>query len=115
MRIRKDDKVQVISGADKGKVAKIIDIDREAGTVTVEGVNVVTKHVRPNKRNPQGGRLEIEKPISSSNVMFVCAVCGQPTRLGARYLEDGTKERYCMKCKAGNGVIAPAKKSRAKA
>ncbi|MDO4573807.1 MAG: 50S ribosomal protein L24 [Planctomycetia bacterium] len=115
MRIRKGDKVQVIAGADKGKVAKVTDIDREAGRVTVEGVNVVTKHVRPNKRNPQGGRLEMEKPVSQSNVMFVCTVCGKPTRLGTRYLDDGSKERYCKKCNAGNGLVAPAKKSRAKA
>ena len=110
MRIRKGDKVEVISGPDKGKQAKVIDIDREAENITVEGVHRVTKHVRPNRRNPQGGRLELERPIAQSNVMFVCTVCGKATKLGARVLADGSKERFCKKCGASCGVIAPAKK-----
>ena len=111
MRIRKGDNVEVISGPSKGKQSKVTDIDREAGTVTVAGVNTVTKHVRPNRRNPQGGRLELDKPISQSNVMFVCQACGKRTKLGARVLSDGSKERFCKKCGAGNGIISPAKKA----
>lgn len=113
MRIRKGDKVKVLSGPDKGKQSRIVSLDRESGQVVVEGVHTVTKHVRPNKKNPQGGRLEVDKPISQSNVMFVCESCGKPAKLGARYLADGSKERFCKKCGAGNGQIAPAKKSRA--
>ncbi|MDO4570539.1 MAG: 50S ribosomal protein L24 [Planctomycetia bacterium] len=115
MRIRKGDKVKVISGPDKGTVARISAIDRESGKVTVEGVNTVTKHIRPNKRNPQGGRLEVDKPISQSNVMFVCEACGEATKLGARILDDGAKERFCRKCGAGNGQIAPPKERRTEA
>ena len=58
MRIRKGDKVQVISGLAKGTVAKVTRVDKDANKVVVEGVNTVTKHIRPNKQNPQGGRLQ---------------------------------------------------------
>ncbi len=109
MRIRKGDKVQIISGFGKGTQSRVTSVDREAGKVVVEGVNTVTKHVRPNKQNPQGGRLQIDKPISQSNVQVVCEACGKPARMGARVLEDGTKERYCKKCGAGNGQISKAK------
>ncbi|MBE6427331.1 MAG: 50S ribosomal protein L24 [Planctomycetaceae bacterium] len=108
MRIRKGDKVKVISGRSKGVESRVASIDREAGKVVVEGVNTVTKHIRPNKQNPQGGRLEIDKPISMSNVMVVCEACGKASRMGARVTADGTKERYCKKCGAGNGQISKA-------
>ncbi len=110
MRIRKGDKVQVISGLAKGTQARVTSVDRENGKVVVEGVNTVTKHVRPNKANAQGGRIEIDKPISQSNVQVVCESCGKPARMGVRVTEDGTKERYCKKCGAGNGQISKAKK-----
>lgn len=109
MRIRKGDKVQVISGFSKGTVSRVVSVDREAGKVVVEGVNTVTKHVRPSQKNPQGGRLEIDKPIDQSNVQVVCEACGKPARMGARITADGTKERYCKKCGAGNGQISKAK------
>ena len=109
MRVRSGDNVKVISGPDKGKVAKIVTIDRENGKVVVEGVNTVTKHVRPNKRNPQGGRLKIDKAIDMSNIMLVCPTCKQATRVGVRFLPDGTKERVCKKCSASIGVIGPNK------
>ncbi|MDO4551273.1 MAG: 50S ribosomal protein L24 [Planctomycetia bacterium] len=112
MRIRKGDKVRVISGLKKGKTTKVVSVDHEAGKVLVEGVNTVKKHVRPNKRNPQGGILEIDMPIDISNVQLVCESCNQPTRVGARILPDGSKERFCKKCNASIGQISPPKKSR---
>ena len=111
MRIRKGDKVQVISGLDKGTISRVSSVDKEANKVVVEGIHTVTKHIRPNKQNPQGGRLQIDKPIDMSNVMVVCESCGKASRMGARVLEDGTKERYCKKCGAGNGQISKAKKA----
>ena len=80
---------------------------RDEGKVVVEGVNRVYKHVRRSQKNPQGGRLSKEMPISISNVLLVCTACGKPTRTGARLPADGTKERYCKKCEAAIGVIAP--------
>ena len=107
MWIRADDTVKVITGDDKNAQGKVLRVDRGAGKVTVEGVNRVHKHVRRSQKNPQGGRLSIEMPIPLSNVLLVCESCGAATRLGVRFLGDGSKERYCKKCGAGNGQIAP--------
>jgi large subunit ribosomal protein L24 len=112
MHIRVNDTVQIIAGDDQGTPenptrAKVLRVDRKAGKVVVEGVNRVYKHVRRSQRNPQGGRLHMEMPINVSNVLLVCESCSQATRTGARYLDDGSKERFCKKCGAGLGQIAP--------
>jgi large subunit ribosomal protein L24 len=114
MHIRTDDTVQVIAGDDAGERGKVLKIDHQAGKVLVEGVNRVYKHVRRSQRNPQGGRLSKEMPVYLSNVQLVCQKCGKPTRTGARYVSDGSKERYCKKCGAGLGEIAPARPAYAK-
>lgn len=108
MLLKVQDTVVVISGADRDKRGKILKIDREKNKVIVEGVGRVWKHVRKSQKNPQGGRLNKEMPISASNVMFVDPTTGGPTRLGVRYLADGTKERYCKKSGKGLGIIRPA-------
>ena len=74
----------------------------------------VFKHVRRSQQNPQGGRLEKEMPVSAANVMLVCSACGELARTGVRYLDDGSKERFCKKCSKGNGQIAPPKTAYAK-
>jgi large subunit ribosomal protein L24 len=107
MLIRANDVVQVIAGDDRGARGKVLRVDRRAGKVVVEHVNRVYKHVRRSQKNPQGGRLSMEMPISLSNVLLVCEKCGAPTRTGARFLADGGKERFCKKCGAGNGQISP--------
>ncbi len=107
MWIRVDDMVQVISGEDRGARGKVLRVDRQAGKLVVEGVNRVYKHVRKSQKNPQGGRLSMEMPIPQSNVALVCQACGAATRVGARHLPDGSKERFCRKCGAGNGQITP--------
>ncbi len=114
MRIKTNDTVMVISGEDRGTNGKVLRVDRDGRKLVVEGVNRVYKHVRRSQKNPQGGRLSMEMPISVSNVMLVCGSCGAASRLGARYLADGSKERYCKKCGAGNGIISPAKARHAK-
>jgi large subunit ribosomal protein L24 len=108
MLIRANDTVEVITGDDKGTRAKVLRVDREAGKLVVEGVNRVYKHVRKSQRNPRGGRLSKEMPVQLSNVALVCQGCGKAARLGVRHLENGSKERYCKKCGAGNGLVAPA-------
>lgn len=110
MHIKVDDKVRVISGEDKDVEAKVIEIDHSAGTVLVEGVAKVFKHVRRSQKNPQGGRLNKEAAIPLSKVMLVCPECGQAARTKVRILEDGTKERQCQKCEAGIGVLMPGSK-----
>src|SRR5512136_2608482 len=114
MWIRANDTVMVISGEDRGTRGKVLRLNRAAGRVVVEGVNRVYRHVRRSQRNPQGGRLSVEMPVPQANVALLCPACGKATRVGARYLDDGAKERYCKKCGAGVGAIAPAKKRHAK-
>jgi len=114
MRIRVNDVVEVIAGNDRGVRGKVLKADHQADKIIVEGVNRVYKHVRRSQRNPQGGRLSKEMPIPASNAMLICGKCGQPARSGTRYRDDGSKERYCKKCGAGNGDLAPERKSYAK-
>ena len=100
----------------RGKVLRIVrDKTGEGhGRLVVEGANRVYRHVRKSQRNPQGGRLSVEMPVAQSNVALLCPACGKPTRVGARILPDGGKERYCKKCKAAVGGISPAKHITAK-
>ena len=114
MNIRVNDTVMVISGDDKSERGRVLKVDHHAGKIIVERVNRVYKHVRRNQKNPQGGRLSKEMPIPVSNVMLVCPKCGQPTRVGARFRDDGSKERYCKKCGVTVGDIAPPRASHAK-
>jgi large subunit ribosomal protein L24 len=111
MRINKGDQVLVLIGRNAGKKSRVISVDREEEKVTVEGVNVVHKHVRRSRRNPQGGRLSMEMPISGSNIKLVCPFCSQPTRVGFRFDKDGTKYRVCKKCKADINIVTRAKKT----
>src|SRR2546426_7483096 len=110
MHIRSDDTVEVITGNDQGTRAKVLRVIPKRHKLIVEGVNRVYKHMRRSQKNPQGGRLSKEMPISISNVLLVCQKCGKPTRTGARFREDGAKERFCKKCNAQIGLISPAKK-----
>ena len=111
MLIRTGDTVEVIAGNDRGQKSKVLKVDRSTGKAVVEGVNRVKKHIRRSQKYPQGGVLSKEMPVQLSNVQYVCTSCGAATRLGARFLDDGTKERFCKKCNASAGQIAPAKKA----
>jgi large subunit ribosomal protein L24 len=113
MLIRTGDSVEVIAGNDRGQKSRVIKVDRESGKALVEGVNRVKKHIRRSQKYPQGGVLSKEMPVQLSNLKYVCQACGAPTRLGARFLDDGSKERFCKKCNASAGQIAPAKKAHA--
>lgn len=110
MLIREQDEVLVIRGVEKGARGKVLKMDREKNRVIIEGLNKAYKHVKRSGKNPQGGRLSKEMPISASNVMLICPETGKRTRVGVRYLTDGSKERYAKKSGASLGVIAPAKK-----
>lgn len=113
MHIRVNDNVEILTGDDRGQRGKVLKIDHQTGKVLVEGVNRVYKHVRRSQRNPQGGRLSKEMPVQLSNVALVCQSCGKPTRTGARFQKDGTKERFCRKCGAAQGDISPARPAHA--
>src|SRR5262245_7438171 len=111
MLIRTGDTVEVIAGNDRGQKSKVIKVDRTSGKAIVEGVNRVKKHIRRSQKYPQGGVLSKEMPVQLSNLKFFCQSCGAAARLGARFLDDGSKERFCKKCGASAGQIAPAKKA----
>lgn len=99
VHVRKNDTVKVIAGKSRDKVSRVLSVSPSKGTAIVEGVNFVKRHTRPNpQRNIKGGLVEKESSIHVSNLMVVCPECKQPTRIGRRRLEDGTKIRYCKKC-----------------
>lgn len=111
MLIRTGDSVEVIAGNDRGQRSRVIKVDRTTGKAIVEGVNGVKKHIRRSQKYPQGGVLKKDMPVQMSNLKYVCTSCGAAVRLGARFLDDGVKERFCKKCGASAGQIAPAKKA----
>jgi large subunit ribosomal protein L24 len=111
MHVRKDDMVEVITGDDaqKGRARRVLRVLPDENKIVVEGVNRVYKHVKPSRRNPQGGRLSKEMPIAVSNVLLFCNTCRHGVRAGRRYAADGHKERYCKKCGGGLGVLSKAR------
>ena len=98
MRLRSDDTVLVIKGRDRGKQGRIQQVFPRKGRVLVDGVNIVSRHTRAASGVRQGGIIQKELPIQAANVMLVCTKCNRPTRIGARFLVDGTKARTCMRC-----------------
>jgi large subunit ribosomal protein L24 len=103
MAIRKNDNVVVISGRDRGKRGRVLQVMPEKSRVVVEGVNFIKRHTRPNpQKNVKGGIVEREAALSAANVQLVCPECGKPTRIGRRLLDDGRRVRFCRKC---NGVV----------
>jgi len=99
MNIKRDDKVVVISGKDKGKEGKVLVVNPKAGKIIVEGVNVASKHQKPRKQGEEGGIIKLETPIYACKVMVVCPKCGKPTRV-AHKQENGKNVRVCKKCGA---------------
>ena len=101
--IRKNDNVVVITGKDRGKRGRVLQLVPAKNRLIVEGVNIIKRHTRPNPRqNVKGGVVEREAPLHASNVQLVCPECGAPTRIGKRLLGDGRKVRICRKC---DGVV----------
>jgi len=96
--IKKDDKVKVITGKDKGKIGKVLRVDRKKDRILVENINVVKRHTRPTAKNRQGGIVESEATVPWSNVMLMCSKCLSPVRIQMRRLDDGKKVRSCRKC-----------------
>ena len=99
MKIKKDDKVIIQSGKDKGKTGKVISADPKSLKVIVEGVNVATKHQKAQKKGQDGGIIKVETPIYVSKVQLVCPKCDKGVRVGYKYVAD-KKLRVCRKCGA---------------
>lgn len=97
MKIKKGDKVQVLSGKDRGKEGVVMFAFPEKDTVIVEGVNLVKKHQRPQGEGKPGGIIDKDMPMHVSNVAALSPKDGKPTRIGYKILEDGTKVRVCKR------------------
>jgi len=98
VHVKKGDTVVVIAGKDKGKKGKVLAVLPSENRVIVEGVNMLTKHVKPTAKVQQGGIIRQEGKIDASNVMYYCSKDKAGVRTGIKFLEDGTKIRYCKKC-----------------
>lgn len=96
--IKKDDKVKIIAGKDKGKIGKVLKILHKKNRVLVENANMAKRHSRPSAANRQGGIIDSEAPLAISNVALLCSKCMQPGRVKVQILEDGKKSRVCLKC-----------------
>lgn len=99
MRIKKGDKVEVLSGNDKGKTGEVIQVIPKDSTVVVRGINVRKKSIKPRKQGEQGGIVSLEMPINVAKVALVCPKCNKKTRVGYEIIKD-EKVRVCKKCEA---------------
>jgi large subunit ribosomal protein L24 len=99
LRLRKNDMVQIVAGEYKGKTGKIIRVLPDKQRALVGGQNMVKRHTKPNRKNPQGGIVEKEASIHLSNMMLLCPKSGKPTRTGVRILQGGKRVRYSKKAK----------------
>ena len=104
LNVKTGDKVQVISGADKGKQGKVVTVSAKENKVIVEGINMVTKHVKPKQAGQLGGRVQAEGALYASKVQLVCPKCGAATRVGHTKVENKNGKtvsmRVCKKCGA---------------
>lgn len=96
-RMKKGDMVMVVAGKERGKTGKLLRVDRRSGRVTVEKLNIVKRHTKPNAKNRQGGILEREGPIAISNVMPFCDAVQKPSRIQMKVFDDGRKVRIYQK------------------
>ena len=96
-RIKKDDNVIVIAGANQGQSGKVLYVDRKKGKVVVEGINKKKKFVRPSQEYPKGGVISLEYPIHISNVQYFCDKCKIGVRIGIQK-KDGNSIRVCKRC-----------------
>jgi large subunit ribosomal protein L24 len=103
--VRKGDTVMVIAGDDKGKTGEVLRVDPRGGKVLVQGVNRVYRHMRPSRQQPQGGRIQKEKPIAISNVLPVDPNNQQATRVRFKQNEEGVKQRLSVKSGSVLGVV----------
>jgi large subunit ribosomal protein L24 len=98
LKIKKGDRVKVLTGKDRGKDGEVTRVLPAKGKVIVDGVNVARKHQRATRATMQGGIIDKDMPIPVANVALICPSCGKHTRVGYKIDNDGTKVRVCKKC-----------------
>ena len=99
MKIKKGDRVKIISGKDRGKEGAVLHVFPVDERLTVDGLNVFKKRVRPKRSGQKGETVLVPRPLAVSKVMLVCGACKRPARVGYR-MEGDLKVRYCKRCKA---------------
>jgi large subunit ribosomal protein L24 len=97
LHIKKGDTVMVITGESKGQKGRIMEVDREKYRAIVEGINLVSKHTKPNAKAPQGGIIKKEAPVNISNLMLIDPASGKPTRIGRKLNDKNKLVRYSKK------------------
>ncbi len=97
IHIKKGDSVMVITGESKGQKGRVLGVDRKKGRAIVEGLNMISKHTKPNSKAPQGGIVKKEAPIHLSNLMLIDPASGKPTRVGRRLNDKNKLVRYSKK------------------
>ena len=98
VHVKTGDTVIVLSGKERGKKGKILAVSPREGKVIIEGINVVSKHVKPRRQGQEGGIVKTEGAMYACKVQIVCSHCGKPTRIGYKINSEGKKERICKKC-----------------
>ncbi|OGK62196.1 50S ribosomal protein L24 [Candidatus Roizmanbacteria bacterium RIFOXYB2_FULL_38_10] len=99
MKIKKGDKVKIITGKNNGKEGVVEKVYNKQNTLLIPGINLYKKHIRKNEKMPQGGVVEIPRPLAISKVMLICPKCKKPTRIGY-VVEKSKKSRVCKQCKS---------------
>jgi large subunit ribosomal protein L24 len=100
MKFKVNDTVKITAGKDKGRQGKITKVFPQNQRVTVEGINLYKRHVKPQGEGKPGGIIEVERPLPLAKIALICKKCNQPTRIGYRLTKTGTKTRICKKCQA---------------
>ncbi|MCC5952150.1 MAG: 50S ribosomal protein L24 [Acidimicrobiia bacterium] len=103
MKIRKGDRVQVLTGKDRGKEGEVVFAFPAERKVIVDGANIAKRHQKPTRTTRQGGIIDKEMPLPVANVAIICPSCGKPTRVGYRIESNGDKVRICRKCEGDIG------------
>lgn len=98
MKIKKNDKVKIISGKNRGKTGKVLEVRPKERKIVVEGVNLLWRHVRPRKSGEKGQRIQFPAPLSLAKAALICSKCNQTTRVSFKEVEK-RKLRMCKKCK----------------
>ncbi len=98
VHVKTGDTVVVLSGKDRGKQGKVVAVSPKENKLIVEGVNIVSKHVKPRKSGQEGGIVKTEGAMYASKVQLVCSHCGKRTRIAHKLMDDGKKKRSCKKC-----------------
>jgi large subunit ribosomal protein L24 len=105
MNIKKGDKVKILAGKDKGKTGKVLQVFPDGKRASVEGLNLLIKHMRPRRQGDKGQRIEFPAPLNLSNLMLVCPKCGKPTRVSFKMVDYGDKKKKLRACKKCNQTV----------